>query len=206
MTSAPLARLVLKPGHIQPEWAGHPWVFAQAVAKLEGSPEAGDEVVVCDTRGEFLGRGLYSPTSAIVARLFTRDASRPLDDAFFESRIRRALGRRTAMGLPDASTTGFRAVHAEGDGLPGLIVDVLGDVLSVQWGTIGLARRSAPLLDVLERTFQPRAIVERTSHKIAQQEGFTAQGGVQRGDAALSSFQFVERGLRYDIPLALAQK
>jgi 23S rRNA (cytosine1962-C5)-methyltransferase len=206
MTDAPTARLTLKPGRVQPVWAGHPWVFAQAVDRVDGDPQPGDEVVVCDPRGEPLGRGLYSPRSAIVARLFSRDPSAALDSAFFERRIREALGRRTAQGLPDAATTGFRAVHAEGDGLPGLVVDVLGDVLSVQWGTIGLARRAASLLDVLERTFQPRAIVERTSHKIAQQEGFEAQSGVCRGDPALSSFQFVERGMSYDLPLTLAQK
>jgi len=206
MTAAPIARLTLKPGRIQPVWAGHPWVFAQAVAQIDGSPEPGDEVVVCDPKGEPLGRGLYSPRSAIVARLFSRDPSSPLDAAFFERRIRQALGRRTAQGLPDARTTGFRAVHAEGDGLPGLVVDVLGDVLSVQWGTVGLARRAELLLDVLERTFQPRAIVERSSLKIAQQEGFEAQAGVRRGDRALQGFQFSERGLRYEVPLALAQK
>jgi 23S rRNA (cytosine1962-C5)-methyltransferase len=202
----PVARLSLKAGHIQPVWAGHPWVFAQAVARIEGKPEAGDEVVVCDPKGEVLGRGLYSPGSALAVRLFTRDAAVALDEPFFEARIRRALARRAAAGLPDAATTGFRAVHAEGDGLPGLVVDVLGDVLSVQLGTVGLARRSALLFDVLERIFRPRAIVERSSHKIGEREGFTPGSGVQRGDSSLSAFRFRERGLAYEIPFALAQK
>jgi 23S rRNA (cytosine1962-C5)-methyltransferase len=206
MNAATIARLILKPGRVQPVWAGHPWVFAQAVAKLDGSPEPGDEVVVCDPKGEPLGRALYSPTSAIVARLFSRDPATSLDTHFFERRIRQALGRRRAQGLPDAATTGFRAVHAEGDGLPGLVVDVLGDVLSVQWGTVGLARRAESLLDVLEDTFQPRAIVDRSSHKIAQQEGFEAQSGVRRGDRTVQGFTFTERGLSYEVPLALAQK
>lgn len=206
MAPASIARLILKPGRVQPVWAGHPWVFAQAVATVDGAPAPGDEVVVCDPRGEPLGRGLYSPSSAIVARLFSRDPGAALDPAFFEGRIRRALGRRTAQGLPDGATTGFRAIHAEGDGLPGLVVDVLGDVLSVQWGTVGLARRAESLLDVLERTFQPRAIVDRSSQKIAQQEGFEARAGVRRGDRAVNGFTFVERGLTYDVPLALAQK
>ncbi len=206
MTVPAIARITLKPGHIQPVWAGHPWVFAQAVARVDGGPEPGDEVVVCDPKGEPLGRALYSPRSAIVARLFSRDPGAALDPEFFERRIRRALARRSAQGLPDAGTSGFRAVHAEGDGLPGLIVDVLGDVGAVQWGTVGLARRAPSLLDALERIFQPRAIVERTSAKIAQQEGFEAQAGVRRGDPSVSEFRFAERGLRYDIPLTLAQK
>jgi 23S rRNA (cytosine1962-C5)-methyltransferase len=108
--------------------------------------------------------------------------------------------------LPSAETTGYRAVNAEGDGLPGLIVDVFGDALAVQWGTIGLSQRAGMLLDVLERCLAPRAIVERTSIEIARREGFAAGNGVLRGDASMASFRFVERGLRFEIPLGLAQK
>jgi 23S rRNA (cytosine1962-C5)-methyltransferase len=209
--TAPSARIFLKPGHVQPVWAGHPWVFAQAVAKIDGQPEPGAEVVVCDPKGEALGRGLYSPSSAIVVRLFTRHAERALDEAFFEQRIQRALERRRVQQLPNAETTGYRAVHAEGDGLPGLVVDVFGDALAVQWGTVGLARRADVLLDVLERLLAPRAIVERTSLDIARREGFAASIGVQRsgvlrGDASMASFRFLERGLAFEIPLGLAQK
>jgi 23S rRNA (cytosine1962-C5)-methyltransferase len=209
--TAPSARIFLKPGHVQPVWAGHPWVFAQAVAKIDGQPEAGAEVVVCDPKGEALGRGLYSPSSAIVARLFTRDPERALDEAFFEQRIQRALERRRVQQLPSAETTGYRALHAEGDGMPGLVVDVFGDSLAVQWGTVGLARRADVLLDVLERQLAPRAIVERTSLDIARREGFAASIGVQRngvlrGDASMASFRFLERGLAFEIPLGLAQK
>jgi 23S rRNA (cytosine1962-C5)-methyltransferase len=203
---ASISRVFLKPGHIQPVWAGHPWVFAQAVASIEGAPEAGAEVVVCDPRGEPLGRGLYSPRSAIAVRLFTRDAERSIDRELLERRLRRALARRATRELPSAETTGYRAVHAEGDGLPGLIVDVLGDALAVQFGTVGLAVRAPVLLDLLEQCFRPRAIVDRTSLKIAEQEGFAAELGVRRGDPSLASFAFRERGLAYEVPLTLAQK
>ncbi|MCA9646126.1 MAG: hypothetical protein KC492_35795, partial [Myxococcales bacterium] len=67
-----VAQLRLKPGHVQPVWAGHPWIYAQAVDRIEGAPAAGDEVDVFDPRGQHLGRGLYSPGSAIAVRLFTR--------------------------------------------------------------------------------------------------------------------------------------
>jgi len=206
MSDASIARIHLKPGHIQPVWAGHPWVFAQAVATTQGAPEAGAEVVVCDPRGEALGRGLYSPRSAIAVRLFTRDPGRALDADFFEQRVRRAVARRLARGLPSPDTTGYRALHAEGDGLPGLVVDVLGEALAVQFGTVGLAARAPALLDLLEQVFRPRAIVDRTSLKIAQQEGFAAELGVRRGDRALAAFAFLERGLAYEVPLTLAQK
>jgi 23S rRNA (cytosine1962-C5)-methyltransferase len=191
---------------VQPIWAGHPWVFAQAVARWEGSAEAGDEVLVCDARGEPIGRALHSPGSAIVARLFTRDAARPIDTSLFEERLRLAIERRQRLGLPNAETTGLRLVHAEGDDLPGLIVDRMGDALSVQWGSIGLWRRAAEILDLLERLLGPRAIVDRSSARSAQQEGFTPRAGVLRGATDLREFEFLERGLRFRIPLQLGQK
>lgn len=200
------AKVTLKAGHVQPVWAGHPWVFAQAVAKLDGVAAPGDEVLVCDARGEPLGRGLYSPGSAIAVRLFTRDPDTAIDAGLIEQRVRAAVARRRAQGLPDEQTTGFRWIHAEGDELPGLVVDRLGDAIAVQWGTIGLKRREEWILDILTRELAPRAIVDRTSQKAAQQEGFSAGHGVQRGDASFDEFRFCERGLQYEVPLALAQK
>jgi 23S rRNA (cytosine1962-C5)-methyltransferase len=198
--------VVIKPGHVQPVWAGHPWVFAQAVERVEGGAAAGDEVLVKDSRGHTLGRGLYSPGSAIVVRLYTRDSESRIDAALIERRLVAALERRRAIGLPSETTNAYRLVHGEGDGLPALIVDRLGDALAVQIGTIGLKLRQDIILDALTRLCSPRAIVDRTTERAAQTEGFRAERGVVRGDPELSSFQFLERGLAYGIPLELAQK
>lgn len=206
MTSAALPRITLKAGHVQPVWAGHPWVFAQAVAAVQGEAGAGDEVVVCDPRGEPLGRGLYSPRSAIAVRLFTRDPGEAVDAALFARRIRRAGARRALLGLPAPGTTGWRLIHAEGDGLPGLIVDRLGDVLAVQWSSLGLWQRREAVLDALERELEPRAIVDRTSTRSAEQEGFPALPRTSRRDAELDAFEFTELGHAFRIPLSLGQK
>src|SRR5438445_11987676 len=112
----------LKPGHVQPVWAGHPWVYAQAIERIEGGATAGDEVAVLDPRGKFLGRGFYSPGSAIPVRVLVRDEKTAIDGALFRARVERAIAARAHLGLPSAHTTGFRLVHAEGDSLPGLIV------------------------------------------------------------------------------------
>src|SRR2546430_930790 len=117
------ATVRLKPGHVQPVWAGHPWIYAQAVDRVEGGATRGDEVRVLDPRGNLLGRGLYSPGSAIPVRLLVRDEETRLDAAFFERRIEAAARAREAMGVATAETNGYRLIHAEGDGLPGLIVD-----------------------------------------------------------------------------------
>lgn len=200
------AILTLKPGHVQPIWAGHPWVFQQAVLRIEGGAVSGDEIRVVDPKGNFLGRGFYSPDSAIVVRMLTRDEQTPLDAAFFRSRLLRAVERRRRFGLPSEETTGLRAVNAEGDDLPGLIVDQYGDVAVVQFASAGMKRREALLLDLLQEILSPRAIVDRSSAAMAHNEQFTRGEGVVRGDASLASLRFRERGLRYELPLSLGQK
>lgn len=201
--------VTLKPGHIQPVWSGHPWVFAQAIAHVEGGALPGDEVRVLDPHGGFLGRGLYTPRSSIPVRIVTREDV-PIDGALVRQRVLRAIQARRDVGLPHRAagheTTGYRLIHAEGDGLPGLIVDVLGDVLVVQIGTIGMKRREGLVLDALIHALSPRAILDRTSPSVAKMEGFEAATGVVRGDVSVSELSFHERGLAFSIPLSLGQK
>lgn len=201
-----IGSVTLKAGHVQPVWAGHPWVFAQAVERIEGGVGPGDEVIVRDARGNALGRGLYSPGSAIPVRMYTRRPDQAIDGALIEERLRAAIVRRQSFGLPDDDTTGFRLVHAEGDDLPGLVVDKLGEVLSVQFGTLGMKKRENIVLDALERALGPRAIVDRTSARLSAAEGFQAGTGVVRGDSAVSAFEFRERRLALRVPLELGQK
>jgi 23S rRNA (cytosine1962-C5)-methyltransferase len=201
-----MATVVLKAGHIQPVWAGHPWVYAQAVQRIEGGAVAGDEVVVADPRGNYIGRGFYSPGSAIPVRILLRDRETAADVAFFRSRLQRAVQRRRLFGLPSAETSATRIVNSEGDDLPGLVVDAFGEVIVVQIGTVGMKRRELVIFDAIEEVLAPRAIVDRTSAQTARTEKFTPGQGVVRGDTGLSSLSFVERGLRFELPLTLAQK
>ncbi len=95
-----MAIVRLKPGHVQPVWAGHPWVYAQAIDRVEGKPTKGDEVSVVDPRGNLLGRGFFSPGSAIPVRILVRDAETQLGAAFFKSRIERRRRGGGDLGLP----------------------------------------------------------------------------------------------------------
>ena len=201
--------VTLKPGHVRPVWAGHPWVYAQAVLRVEGGAVAGDEVTVMDPHGMVLGRGLYGPKSAIPVRLFTRDDA-PIDGALLRKRIERAIAHRREIGLPSRAagheTNAFRLIHAEGDDLPGLIVDVFDDVLAVQLNTIGIKRREGVIFDALAAAISPRAIIDRTPASMAKLEGFEPASGVVRGDASVRKLSFIERGLRYAIPIELGHK
>jgi len=204
--------VTVKAGHVQPLWAGHPWVFKQAVERLEPGLGPGDEVLVIDPHGKVLGRGLYSPKSAIAVRLFTTDGTRAIDGSLLRGQIERAVAMRRAQGLPNAEpgqeTTGFRLVHGEGDGLPGLVVDAYDDVLVVQLGTAGLVRLKDAIVAALVDTLGPRAIIDRTPADRVQAEGMPVEGDGPRaleGDCP-TALTFVERGLRYELPLELAQK
>jgi 23S rRNA (cytosine1962-C5)-methyltransferase len=201
-----LATVRLKPGHVQPIWAGHPWVYAQAIERIDGATR-GDEVKVLDPRGNFLGRGFYSAGSAIPVRLLVRDEKTPIDTSFFRSRLEHALSARAQLGLGTGDeTTGYRLVHAEGDLLPGLIVDRFGDVLAVQFLTFGMKERESMVLEALGQVMKPRAIVDRTPASSAKAEHFVPASGVVRGAAELNRFEFKERGLTWSIPLEIGQK
>jgi 23S rRNA (cytosine1962-C5)-methyltransferase len=207
------ATVHLRPGHVQPIWAGHPWVYAQAIARIEGGrPEPGDVVRVIDPQARLLGRGFWSPRQAIPVRLFTRDDETDLESPeWLIERLRGAMRRRRAIGLPDADTNGYRLMHAEGDDVPGLVIDRFGTdeegrggVAVVQAGTAGLRRRAHLLIAAIEEVLAPTAILDRTPASVAKGEGFELDDKLNRGDVAQLSFR--ERGLAYEIPTELAQK
>ncbi len=198
--------VVLKSGHVQPVWSGHPWIYSQAVDRVEGGATPGDEVSVVDPRGNFLGTGFYSPRSAIVVRLATRNPKTKLDAAWLRHRLSQAHEVRHEMGLPTARTNGFRLVHSEGDQLPGLMVDRFNDVAAVQLTTIGMQRRRAMVIDAIQGVFGVRGIVDRTPGTHAKTEGFEPEPGVVRGPKDLDAYRFVERGFAYEIPMEIGQK
>lgn len=199
------ATVRLKPGHVQPVWAGHPWIYAQAVDRVEGGAMRGDEVRVTDPRGNFLGRGFYSPGSAIPVRIVTRDEQEPIDLHFFKQRIARARKLRDRLGLEAEGNTGYRLLHADGDGVPGLIIDRFDDVYVVQFLTFGMKAREQTILNALAQQCAPRAIIDRTPATAGRSEQFTPTQGVVYGKE-ITELVFTERKLRYRIPLDLGQK
>jgi 23S rRNA (cytosine1962-C5)-methyltransferase len=199
---------------VQPIWAGHPWVYAQAIARTEGQkPEPGDVVRVIDPQGRFLGRGFWSPRPAIPVRLVSRDESTDLERAdWLVERLRAASLRRRALGLPSVDTNGYRALHAEGDGVPGLVIDRFGcdengrgGIAVIQAGTAGLRRRANLVLEAIEEVFAPEAIIDRTSASVAKGEGFELDHKLGRG-GPVHALTFRERDLEFEIPMELAQK
>src|SRR6266478_8972016 len=111
------ARVILRQGRARPLWFGHPWVYANAIDKVEGDCGPGDVVSLCDHDGRLIGRGFYNPRSQIPVRLCTRK-DEPVNAAFFRARLTRARALRTRLGLPSPATDIYRLVNSEGDDLP----------------------------------------------------------------------------------------
>jgi 23S rRNA (cytosine1962-C5)-methyltransferase len=112
--------------------------------------------------------------------------------------------RRRLFGLPSRETNALRMINADGDDLPGFVVDLFNDVAVVQLGTIGMKRREAMLLEALHDVLAPRGIVDRTSAATARAEKFPPGETIAQGEVTALSFQ--ERGISYELPLSLAQK
>ncbi len=158
--------------------SGHPWVFSNEIAEVEGSPPPGAEVLVEDHRGMPVGVGLYNPHSLIAIRLFSRRV-RPIDEALFRDRIGRALTLRERI-LPVETT--YRLIHGEGDFLPGLIVDRYGDYLGVQSLTAGIEARLDLILDLLQELIRPKGIVCRRDGSGRTLEGLERMEPLERGE------------------------
>ena len=201
-----MAKVRLRAGHVRPVWAGHPWVYAQAVAGVDGSASAGDLVEVVDPHGHFLGAGFYAPGSALAVRIVTREQGRSIDTAFFEERLRTAVELRARwVNVPRADTTGYRLVHAEGDGLPGMIVDVYGDTATVQLLTAGMKQREEHIFAALRAVVPLQRIIEMPSREHQDQEGFKVEPRVVFGESD-AELVFLEHGFEYRLPFASAQK
>ena len=198
------ARVVLHKGRARPLWFGHPWVYANAVARVEGQPAPGDVVSLADHDGRLIGRGFYNPRSQIPVRLCTR-TDETVDAAFFRARIARARALRGRLGLPSPDTDVYRLVNSEGDDLPGLVVDVYGDAAVAQITTLGIAMRREEIFDALEAELGVRSIFEIAPASYAELEGFAAASRVARG-ASRSLVSVVENGVKLEVEPLSGQK
>lgn len=203
-SSEATGRVVLRKGKARPLWFGHPWVYGNAVEKVEGAPEPGDVVSLLDGDGRFIGVGLWNVRSQIPVRLCSRE-DEPLDAAFFRRRIAEAKARRAAIGLPNPETDVYRLVNSEGDQLPGLVVDVYGGAVAVQITTLGLWLRRGWIFDALQAELSPRTIFQVGAGSYGDLEGFAAHAQVARG-ASVISVGCVEDGIKLEVEPLSGQK
>jgi 23S rRNA (cytosine1962-C5)-methyltransferase len=179
-----LSTIHLKP--LRPERYGHPWIFAGEVARgPEPAVADGDWVAIIDHNGKPAGAGYYNSRSKIVARrlpLAGAETAEPLapNQKWWTERIRAAHDYRKARGLVDRDL--YRLVHAEADGLPGLIVDVYGQYVAVQLLTLGVDLRRAEIVQAIQSVLRPKGIYERSDSASRALDGLDERTGLLAGD------------------------
>jgi 23S rRNA (cytosine1962-C5)-methyltransferase len=198
------AQVYLRQGRSRPLWFGHPWVYENAIDRVEGDAGPGDVVSLLDHDGRFIGRGFYNPRSQIPVRLATR-ADAPVGADFFRARVAAAKALRRRLDLPSKATTIYRLINSEGDDLPGLVVDVYDDAAVAQITTLAIAQRKAEIFDALEAELGVRTIFESSPAGYAELEGFTAASRVARGESR-PTVGGVEDGIRLEIEPLAGQK
>jgi 23S rRNA (cytosine1962-C5)-methyltransferase len=199
------ARVILHPRRARPFYGRHPWVYAGAIAAVEGAPADGDEVDLISHTGRFVARGLYNSRSKIRVRLYSWDDAVALDHAFFRRQLEDAIQLRRLLGL-DGSGQACRLVFSEGDGLSGCIVDRYDRWLALQFTSLGLAQRREWILSALVDLMRPAGIYQRTERGIGQLEGLEASDELVWGEAPPGPIEIEEGGVRFLVNLAEGQK
>jgi 23S rRNA (cytosine1962-C5)-methyltransferase len=161
---------------------GHDWVFTGEVLKAFGNPQDGDVISLKDGRDHLVGSAIYNSKSQIVARRFSR-RKQGLDLDFFQRRIEQAVEYRSRRNIDPKLC---RLVWSESDGLPGVIVDRLGEYLVLQTLTLGMDQRKELIVEALVSVLGDVPIVERNDAVVRRAEGLELKSGMLRGPAPSS--------------------
>ncbi len=172
-------RIILNPGKEQSLKRFHPWVFSGAIKKILGEPRDGETVEVYSSRNEFLGVGHYQKGS-ITVRIISFEPTE-VDATFWRQKIRQAYDYRRVLGFTNnAHTNVYRLIFAEGDGLPGLIIDVYGTTAVMQAHSLGMYRAKEFIAQALQEVYGPglTGIYDKSAETLH----------LQQTDASLNSY------------------
>ncbi len=200
-----MAELILHPGKERSLLRRHPWVFDTSVDRLKGHARPGDTVTILSADGRPLAKAAYSPRSKIRARVWSFDAAASIDHAFFKRRIAASVARRAA--LPElAGQAGLRLIHAESDGLPGVIADRYGDTVVVQLTSAGAEKWRGALVDGLRNATRCACIYERSDSEVRSLEGLEPATGWLFGAAPAGEIVIEEHGVKMAVDIVAGHK
>ncbi len=197
--------LVLKPGREKSALQHHPWIFSGAIASVAGEPQAGQTVKVLSSKKEPLGFAAWSPQSSIAARFWTWDDAEQVDAAFLEKRLQAAWQARTALH-ESSETTAYRVVHAESDGLPGLVVDRYDNWLVMQVLSTGAEYWRDTIVGLLQKVSGLENVYERSDVDVRKLEGLAERSGTLTGKEPPEFIPIRENGLQYLVDIVHGHK
>jgi 23S rRNA (cytosine1962-C5)-methyltransferase len=200
-----MAQLILAAGKERSLFRRHPWIFAGSVHRLEGKARPGDTVTVAAADGRELARAAWSPASQIRARVWAFDVTTPIDHAFFKRRVAAAVARRAS--LPElAGQDGVRLVHAESDGLPGVVADRYGDTVVLQLTSMGAEKWRDAIVAALVAATGCSRLFERSDSEVRALEHLGPETGWRHGSAPDDGIVIEESGVRYGIDVVGGHK
>lgn len=200
------AKLILKAGREKSLLRRHPWIFSGAVAELQGEAQAGDTLEVHSSHGEQLGLAAYSPQSSIRARMWAFGEQKEEElETLLREKVRAALEMRKDLHR-HAEDNALRLVHAESDGLPGLIVDCYADWLVLQSLSWGAEKWKARWCEWLAEFSGIDNIYERSDADVRTLEGLPPVSGILRGQEVPDDIEIKENGLRFLVDIQKGHK
>ncbi len=200
-----MAQLILNPGKERSLFKRHPWLFAGSVERLEGRARPGDTVDVLSADGKWLARAAYSPASQIRARVWSFAEDESIDHGFFKRRVAAAVARRAVL-QELTFQEGLRLIHAESDGLPGVIADRYGDTVVMQLTSAGADKWRGALIDALVKATHCTRIYERSDSDVRGLEGLEPVVGWVHGEAPAEAITIVENGVRMAVDVVGGHK
>ncbi len=171
-------KVTLKPGKEKALRNRHPWIFSGAVDSMPAF-ENGEILPVYSASGEFLAKAYFHPENSICGRVLTF-IDEPIENAI-DQRITEAIALRERM-FDREKTNCFRLINAEGDGLPGLIIDIYDDLAVVQINTHGMHRLKPLIVEKLKAKLKLRGIFEKSHSAARRQEGLSDSLGSLYGE------------------------
>lgn len=200
-------RLHLTPAAETAVRRGHPWVYADRIRRQSREGTAGDLAVLYDRHDRFLALGLYDPGSPLRVRVLHVGEPVVVDDAWWAARLERAMAVREA-GF-GADTTGWRCVHGENDGWPGLVLDRYGEVGVLKLYTEAWLPRLEGLVPLIMNRLRLRSLVLRLSRNVAvvaEGRHGRREGDLLAGEPVDGAVVFLEDGLRFESEVLRGQK
>lgn len=197
-----LPTVILRAGEDRRVRAGHPWAFSNEIlmdADAKAIP-VGSLATLRAPGGEALALVTFNPHSLIAARVLSTNPEAKVDALFIGRRLTQAAALRDRLvGVPY-----YRLIHAEADGLPGVIIDRFGDAFVVQVNTAGMDALTPVLLEALEAEFSPTTIILKNDSPVRELEGLTREVVVAKGQAG--TIELIENDARFVADLSEGQK
>jgi 23S rRNA (cytosine1962-C5)-methyltransferase len=187
--------------------SGHPWLFADSVVERNREGKLGEIAVVYDRKDRFLAVGLYDPRSPIQLRVLHAGKPQPLDAGWWAQRLQQACERRRS--VQEEHTTGYRWIHGESDGWPGLVLDRYDQTLVLKLYSGVWLPRLAEVVQLIRETLCPERVVLRLSRNLqplAEKEFGCADGLLLCGLPVEGPVVFQESGLRFEAEVLRGQK